>query len=54
MDVDGGGGGFDGREAIVVVKGMEQLLVQDAADAGHGVAVEADWRCAVDGVVVGF
>ena len=35
VDVDGGGGGLDGAQAVVVVGGMEQLHVQDAAHAGH-------------------
>ena len=42
MDVDGRGGGFDRREAVVIVERMEQLLVHHAADAGHDVAVQTD------------
>ena len=52
MDVDGAGGGLDGGEAVVVVERVEQLQVQDAAHAGHGLAGEAA-RLAVDGVVEG-
>ena len=42
MDIDGGGGGFDGGEPVVVVEGVEQFLVEHAADTRHGIAVEAD------------
>ena len=52
VDVDGDGGGLDGREAVVVVERVEQFHVQDAAHAGRGLAGEAA-RLAVDGVVEG-
>ena len=44
MDVDRRGGGLDGGQAVVVVDGVEQLDVQDAGDAGHGLAGEAHVR----------
>ncbi len=54
MNIDGGCGGFDGREAVVIIERVEAFLVQNSAHARHGVAVEADGRGAVDCVVVGF
>jgi hypothetical protein len=54
VQVDRGGGGLDRREAVVVVDGVEELQVQDFADTGDGVGVEAR-RDAVEriGVSVG-
>ena len=40
VDVDCRGGGLDGREAVVVVGGVEQLEMQHAGDAGDGLAGE--------------
>ena len=54
MDVDGGGCGFDGGEAVVVVERVEQFLVQDPPHTADGVAIEARRCGALDGVVVGF
>ena len=38
----------------MVVERVEEFLMQNLADAGHRVAVEADGGEAFDGVVVGF
>ncbi len=54
MDVDGGCGGFDGGEAVVVVERVEEFLMQNSPHAADGFAVEADGGGAVDCVVVGF
>ncbi len=41
MDVDGGGRGFQRGRAVVVGDGVEELQVQDRADALHDVGHEA-------------
>ena len=53
VDVDGRRGGLNGREAVVVVERVEEFQMQDAGDAGRGLAGDAA-RLAVDGVVVGL
>jgi hypothetical protein len=53
VDVDRRGGGLDGREAVVVVGGVEQLDVQDRAYARGGLAREAHTsssRCVLEGL----
>jgi hypothetical protein len=53
VDVDGGGGGLDGGEAVVVVEGVEELQVQDRAHAGHRLAAQRH-RGVAHGVFVDF
>ena len=53
MEVDRGGGGFERAHAVVVVRGVEELHVEDAADTGNAVAGEAHGASG-DGVLEGF
>ena len=53
VQADGRGGGFERREAVVVVRGVEQLQVQDGADALDHVSGDAH-GAAGDGVVEGL
>ena len=53
MDVDCGGSGFDGGEAVMVVQWVEQAHVEDGADIGEDVVGEGD-LAAGGGVDVAF
>jgi hypothetical protein len=51
VDVDGGGGGLDGRKAVMVVGGVEQFGVPHAGDARYRLACQPR-NLAVDAVLV--